>query len=132
MTNFSKLKREGEPQYSPSFYAFPCGYKVCLNVFAGGCGDGEGTHISAYLFLVKSKNDENLKWPMRGIFFVKMLNQEGDQTHKPGSISYEEKTAKKYNSKVGKSRTSSGWDWNKLFKLQNIEKESLPPKTEYL
>ena len=103
-----------------------------LKVFAGGCGDGEGTHISAYLFLMQSENDENLQWPMRGIFSVELLNQEGDQNHKPGSICYEEKTTKNYNSKVGKGRASSGWGWNKLFKLQDIEKESLPPHTEYL
>ena len=76
--------------------------QMFLNVFAGGCGDGEGTHISAYLFLMQSENDDNLKWLMRGIFSVELLNQEGDQNHKPGSMCYEEKTAKNYNSKVSK------------------------------
>ena len=36
MTNFSSLKDKGESWYSPSFYAFPGGYKMCLMVFAGG------------------------------------------------------------------------------------------------
>ena len=76
-----------------------------------------------------SEKYENLEWPMRGIFSVKLLNQEEDQNHKPGSICYEEKTEKNYNSKISKGRASSGWGYNKLFKLQNIEKESLSPKT---
>ena len=132
MTNLSKLKDEGEPWYSPSYYAFPGGYKMCLKIFAGGCANGEGTHISAYLFLVQSENDGNLEWPMRGIFSIELLNQERDKNHIHGSIYFEETIAKNYNSKVRKGRASSGWGWNKLFKHQDLEKESLPPQTEYL
>ena len=45
--NFSKLQKKGESWYSPSTYAFPGGYKLCLKVLAEGSGDGEEPHISA-------------------------------------------------------------------------------------
>ena len=31
---------------SPPFYTHPHGYKLCIEVDANGCSEGEGTHIS--------------------------------------------------------------------------------------
>ena len=52
MANFSILKESKEEWWSPPFYAFSGGYKMCLNIASGGCGAGKGTHISAYLYLM--------------------------------------------------------------------------------
>ena len=82
MTNFTMLKEKRERWWSPPFYAFPCGYKMCLSVYAGGCGHGKGTHISAYLHLMEGENDKTLEWPMRATFSIELLNQERDQNHK--------------------------------------------------
>ena len=71
-------------------------------------GNGKGTHISAYLIVMQGENDENLEWPMRGIFSIELLNQERDKNHKPGSIRFEGATAKDYNSKVSKGRAACG------------------------
>ena len=49
MANFSILKDEEEEWYSPPSYAFHGGYKICLNVDAGGHEDGKGTHISVFI-----------------------------------------------------------------------------------
>ena len=132
MANYTKLKENKEEWYSPPFYAFPGGYKMCLNIEAGGYEDGEGTHISACLFLMAGENDENLEWPMRGTFSIELLNQKEDQNHKKRSLCFKATEADDYNSKVSKGRASSGWGWNTFFKHQDLEKESLPPQTEYI
>ena len=132
VTNFTKLKEERENWYSPPFYAFPGGYKMCLNIDAGGIGNGKGTYISAFLYLMAGENDENLEWPMRGTFSIELLNQKEDQSHKQRSLCFKDTEADSHNSKVSKGRASSGWGWNTFLKHQDLEKESLPPKTQYL
>ena len=132
MTNFSKLKERSEPWYSPSFYAFPGGYKMCLKVFAGGYGDGEGEYISANLCLMAGVNDQNLEWPMRGVFSVELLNQEQDENHKQSSIRFNQPNPEEWNSKVDKGRAPYGWGIHKLFKHQDLEKGSIPSHTQYL
>ena len=39
ITHFTELKEERESWYSSPFYAFHGGYKMCLNILAGGQGD---------------------------------------------------------------------------------------------
>ena len=60
LANFSKLKKKKAYTSSLPFDAFRGGYKMCLRVYAGGYGEGKGTHISAYLFLMAGDNDETL------------------------------------------------------------------------
>ena len=90
MTSFSKLKDSKKTWYSPPFYTFPGGYKMCLLVAAGGVGHGEGTHISAFLYLMAGENDEHLEWPMRGVFSIEVLNQERDQDHKKYLVRFDD------------------------------------------
>ena len=132
MTSFSKLKEKGKSWYSPPFYAFPGGYKMCLSVDAGGYADGKGTHISAFLYLMAGENDENLEWPMRGTFSIEMLNQEKDGNHKQYSTYFDETDAKDHNSKVTEGRGSTGWGKVKFVEYQDLENELLPPQTQYL
>ena len=55
-----------------------------LNVCVGVDGNGEGTHLSVYLYLMKGPHDDNnnLKWPLKVKFIVKqLLNQASDNLH---------------------------------------------------
>ena len=54
---------------------------MCLNVFANGYGDGEDTHVSVYVYLMRGDNDINLKWPFKGTIKVSLLNQLEDGQH---------------------------------------------------
>ena len=81
MTNFDEYKREGDRWYSPHFYTYPNGYKMCLSVDANGCDDGEGTHLSVYVCLMQGELDDQLKWPFQGEIYVKLVNQEEDRDH---------------------------------------------------
>ena len=63
MNDFNEHKQEGDYWYSPPFYSHKGGYKMCLKVYANGCGDGKGTHVSVYIYLMKGEFDDNLEWP---------------------------------------------------------------------
>ena len=56
-----------------------------LTVNAAGYGDGEGTHVSVYLHLMKGPHDDKLEqsgyWPLRVTFTIELLNQLNDSDH---------------------------------------------------
>ena len=80
-TSFSVLKENAGSWSSPPFYSFPGGYKMLLNVYPGGTGGGEGTHVSLFLHLLAGENDHHLQWPPTGEFFIEILNQGSDKHH---------------------------------------------------
>jgi len=57
---------ESDNWYSPPFYTHPQGYKMCLSVVANGSGDGKGTHVSVFAYLMRGDFDDHLKWPFQG------------------------------------------------------------------
>ena len=81
MTNFEQHKKDCDRWYSPPFFTHPNGYKMCLLVYAGGCGDGANTHVSLFLTLMMEENDEQLQCPFQGKFIIKLLSQVGDRRH---------------------------------------------------
>ena len=40
---------------------FPEGYQMCLKVYVSGNGNGAGSHVSIYLFLMKGPYDDELQ-----------------------------------------------------------------------
>ena len=61
MTNFLQNKEADIDWNSPPFYTHPHGYKMCLRVYANGCGTGEDTHLSVFVALMKGEHDEHLE-----------------------------------------------------------------------
>ena len=74
MTNFEQHKADSDDWYSPPFYTHPQGYKMCLCVYANGCSDGKGTHVSVFAYLMRGEFDNHLKLPFRGHVTVSLLN----------------------------------------------------------
>ena len=66
MTNFFHYKKSRRVWRSPPFYIQE-GYKMCLEVHAGGVGSGAGSHVSLYLLLMKGEFDNCLKWPLHKV-----------------------------------------------------------------
>ena len=81
MNNFSQHKTDGDSWFSPPFYTAPNGYKAQLRIDAVGLSSAKGTHISASVYLMKSQNDNKLKWPFEGRINVQLLNSIEDQNH---------------------------------------------------
>ena len=66
MTNFFHYKKSRRVWRSPPFYIQE-GYKMCLEVHAGGVGSGAGSHVSLSLLLMKGEFDNHLKWPLHKV-----------------------------------------------------------------
>ena len=81
MTNFDQKKNNQEKWYSPPFYTQPKGYKLCFMVYSNGWRDGEGTHVSAFISVMKGDFDDQLDWPFRGDIHITLLNQANDEGH---------------------------------------------------
>ena len=75
MSNFDQHKRDKDVWMSPSFYSHPRGYKMCLAVFANGHGEGEGTHVSVFVYIRRGEYDNILRWPFQGTIPICVLGQ---------------------------------------------------------
>ena len=85
MTKFAERKKNKEQWYSSPFFAFNEGPLMCVHIYAADYGDGEGTHVSVFLHLMKGPHDDKLEqsghWPLRGTFTIELLNQLNDSDH---------------------------------------------------
>ena len=80
VTDFQRKKQANEVWTSPPIYTHIGGYKFGLRVCTNDDGD-EGTHVSAYAFLMRGECDDKLEWPFEGSFTVNLLNQKEDKNH---------------------------------------------------
>ena len=93
MSEFDIKRRDKVEWYSEFFYTHNKGYKMCLRVDAAGNGDGEGTQLSVYLYLMKGPHNDELTWPMRGEYEIKLLNQISNSEHHSKMVSYDNCTS---------------------------------------
>ena len=76
MSNFGKNKNDDTNNwYSPGFSTHVGGYKMCIRVDANGQGNGKGTHVSLFVYMMKGEFDSHLKWPFKGEITVELVNQ---------------------------------------------------------
>ena len=112
MTNFEQHKIDSDNLYSPPFYTHPRGYKMCLRVDANGNGDGKGTHVSVYAYLMKGEFDDHLRWPFQSHVTVAMLNQLEDNSHTTKTIRFTETMEAEYIGRVtDEERAPDGWGY---------------------
>jgi len=76
MPEYSKMK----DWYSDPFYTQEKGYKIQLKVVFDYYR-GSFNYLSIYLCLMKGPYDDELPWPLKGMFQVKALNQINDNSH---------------------------------------------------
>ena len=108
MSEYSIKRRDEIPWYSDPFYTHNNGYKMCLDAYAAGNGDGNGTHLSVYLSLVEGSHNDELTWPLRGRKFeIKLLNQISDSEHHSMIVTYDDDTPD-YNSTVREGNRGIG------------------------
>ena len=95
---------------------------MCLRVDANGCGDGKGTHVSVYAYLIRGEYDDLLKWPFQGSIVVQLCNQLEDNYHCTDTIDFSETADPKVISRVE-------WPMERELKLDGVFLPSLPTKT---
>ena len=110
MSDFAKRKENKEQWYSKPFFAFQQGYQMCLNVYTDGIYDGEATHVSVYLYLMKGPPDDKLDqsshWPLSGTFTIELLNQLNNNDHYSRKVTFRASTP----SDVDAYDTGRGYD----------------------
>ena len=89
MPGFDEMKKNDVICHSDSFYTNDKGYKMHMDAYPAGCDIGNGTHLSCYLVLMKGPHDDNLSWPLKDKFEIKLLNQISDSQHHSMTVNYE-------------------------------------------
>ena len=79
MTNFSREKNKDKYSdwKSLSMYTHLGGYKFCVGVDANGWLSGHGNSIFVDLWALPGEFDDQLKWPAKEKFTIKLINQQG-------------------------------------------------------
>ena len=112
---FERIRgKEQSLWYSGPFFAFKEGYQMCFKVFAAGVGDGEGTHVSVFLHLMKGPHDDKLEqsghWPLRGTFTIELLNQRFDTNHHAHHVfAYNNKSSSSTSRVLNGTFAPTGW-----------------------
>ena len=77
---------------SDPFFSNNKGYRMCLSIYVSGnsLSKFKDTHLSVFLCLMKGPHDDKLRWPMRGKFEVKLLNQISDCEHYSMMVNYDD------------------------------------------
>ena len=81
LTEYQQRKKEDKAVFSPSHYISPNGYNAKIEVHANGFVEGKGTHVSAFMCIVRGDYDNQLKWPFVGTVTLTLLNQLEDKNH---------------------------------------------------
>ena len=118
-----------EIQYLPSFYTHSRGYCMCIRVDTNGIGDGEGTHVSLFAYLMPGPYDDHLKWPFRGEITIQIVNQAGDHSHVEETIAYDDRTSNA--GRVIDKERSGGWGRHHFLAHTKLEYNAAK-KTQYL
>ena len=113
-----------------SFYTHNKGYKMCARVYPGGYDDARGTYLSMFLYVMKGKHDDELTWPLKGTFDVKLLNQLSDGEHLSVIVTYDNNTLK-HGRRVIYGEKNCGWGQRyQLIPNKNLHKTT--PTCQFL
>ena len=100
MMRFNYHKTEGRAWYSPPFYSEPGGYKLCLRIDPNGMLEGKESHLSVWVYVMKGKFDDSLKWPFSGKVTVQLLNWVADRGHIQNIVSFDDAAGEKVRARV--------------------------------
>ena len=128
MSQYSIKRRDEIEWYTDPFYTDNKGYKMRLGVCAAGNGKGEGTHLSVFMYLMKGPHDDDLTWPLRRRFEIKLLNQICDSGHYSPTLTYGDNTPGIRVTEGNKSK--NGWGFPTYISDENLYK--ITPMYQFL
>ena len=125
-----EYKKENRRDWgSISFYSHDNGYKMCLNIVVNGYGDSRGTHLSAFLLFMMVSYDDELTWPVRGEFEVKLLNQISDSEHHSKMVKLGEEGGEQQDQVIEDVRGDYGWGYPNYISNEDLQKS---PSCQFL
>ena len=131
MSKYNMKKKNIVQWFSDPFYTHNKGYKMYLRIDAAGDGKGKGTHLSAFLYLMKGPHDDELTWPLRGNFEIKLLNQISDSEHYSGTVTYDDKASSKSAGRVVNGKRAMDGRGKHAY-LSNEDLNKITPTCQYL
>lgn len=81
LCNYHRLREEANSGatscvlHSPGFYTSFYGYQFCIRLNLNGVETAQGTHMSLFIHLMQSENDDILAWPFIGKITLSILDQ---------------------------------------------------------
>ncbi|XP_065901180.1 TNF receptor-associated factor 4-like [Dysidea avara] len=131
MVEFSSYKNNAYEWFSEPFYSHSGGYKLCFGINASGCGAGKDSHMSAFIFVMKGPHDDELSWPLREQFEIKLLNQVCDGDHRVLTCNFDDTVPSSISGRViSASRAEVGWGYPKFITIDDLSKNT--PDRQYL
>ena len=125
-----RVKYTEERVFSPAFYTHPYGYRMCVRVDPKGIGNGKGTHVAIYTYLMCGPFDDYLKWPFQGSVTIQVVNQAGDHNHVEYIIDYNDKTTAGVRV-TGSERGRDGWGTHQVLAHADLDYNATR-NTQYL
>ena len=120
-----RMNKENEAElYTDPFYTAQGGYKMTIRVDPNGVASRKGTHISAFICLMKGENDHNLPFPFNGIFTIKLLNWKQDKGHAVKSIAFDETISFECRQQVTTGQRNAGQGCDFLSHTKLMEESS--------
>lgn len=116
----ARLQKDKQKWLSPPFYAYPCGYLMCVKVYCFGHSTYEGSHLAMYVCIMKGHYDDVLKWPYRGSITLQLLDQLHHKDHIVRTITFHENVSLKFSGRVVDGVISDGWGMLKFATLDEL------------
>jgi len=120
MFQFDHYKKRFTYLLSKPFFSHIKGYKMYLSLYPAGSGDGKGTHVSVYLYLTRGPHDDELSWPLRGKFQIKLLNQLSDCEHYSKTLTYGNTTPNHITKRVIEGDRDKSWGYTRYISNEDF------------
>ena len=121
--DFSSWKQGDKKVFTEPFYTTQGGYKLTLNVVPNGQGSYKGKCISVCIHLLKGENDNNLPFPIHGIFIIQLLNWKQDFKHFEKAITFDDVTPAECRVQVSSAGNGGGgWGFEDYFYHCDLKK----------
>ena len=84
ISHFGKIQQEAKQGKvtrisSEPFFTSPQGYKMKMGIYPNGNKDGEGSHLSVYMHVMKGEYDSILSWPFQQKFKFTLVDQRQEE-----------------------------------------------------
>ena len=99
--NYEEKRINNEEFSSQSFYTDIDEYNMCIDVYPNGYSDGQGTHVSVFVYILEGDNDDNLDWPFIATVEIELLNQLEDDNHHLMTLTFNKEDNKRVGSSWG-------------------------------
>ena len=131
LSDYEQRKNEDTKWHSPAFYTHSGGYRICLEVYPNGIGDGNRTHVSVYTCIMRGPFDAKLKWPFQAKITIQIVNQAGDDNHHERTTNYNDQTPETIAGRVMDKERALYWGHGQFIPHTSL-RHTTASNTEYL